>query len=289
MKKFFIGVFSLLLLSSCTTDYLKDDDSRTMGYEGKENKGDYKEGSRKRVTVKEPLIEDINEKAPDLVALPVEKVAIVELDSKKEESATEWFSESSKKDEKEFSSDDKQIVKDEKEMANLVASNENAKTAVTKNISPDENREIALLSVETILPEEAEKIPELPPKSPKVDDKSIIIAEDDEIFLEKEEEYSNILSLLNVVRFSKNMARLSNKDYDMAREVALINKQDGGRIKVIAYAPVGRRNNPIYKNRKENVAKAVNKFGVKKNMIISDIEETNVKDLLDAVEIYIEY
>ncbi len=280
MKKTFLKALCVLLMASCTTEYLKDsaEVNDKVGYNNfSSDEISYKDVKRKDVTVMKPLIEPINEKTPDLVALPVDKVSVVELDKKSLE----------KEKEVEFvlnNSDLKPEVVEDKQEKNFF---KDALALLSKSFEKEEYKDT---------PEENEKVAQEPPKSPEILGKQVSISKDDIIPLiekevKKDEEYSNILTLINSLKFNGNKASLSVDDFEKIKEAAEIQKEDGGRIKVIVYSPLDceKTFENIVKTREDNILIAINNFGINKDKLVSVIEKTDASSLINSAEIYIEY
>ena len=81
-------------------------------------------------------------------------------------------------------------------------------------------------------------------------------------------------------------------DNKRIENVADVQKKENKLVKIIVYAPYGYEKTVknIYAARRDNALNAiVNKYGVKKDMVVSEIEVTNVKEMFNRVEFYIAY
>ena len=321
MRNVFICLLSVFTLISCTTSYLTDDDDYLIGYGDREQDGEYKDAGRKQVTVKEPLIQSIDEPAPDLVAMPVEKVAVEDLsvrdmaetkndavDQKKESAVAEKSVRNEvlpAKTETEFSTaaadgvktvDDTASTADGKDSLTMekavsdVESGADGKDGTLKNEAaalPTPDKDIAALVA--VLPEENEKIEQNPPEAPDIKAKNVRVSS---VETENIDGNANILTLVQMIKFRNNSSRLGELDNKRIENVADVQKKENKLVKIIVYAPYGYEKTVknIYAARRDNALNAiVNKYGVKKDMVVSEIEVTNVKEMFNRVEFYIAY
>ena len=309
MSNLFIYLLSTFMLVSCTTSYLTDDDTYSIGYEDRENNGEYKESKRKQVTVKEPLIQNINEPAPDLVALPVERVAVEDLAVKETVAGktTEKDAITVKKTVAETNdvvvndgnesnkvvdpvlADGNGSVSENKKATVVPAASEDVKNDVQdaeKDILPVPDKDVDALVA--VLPEENEKIEQNPPESPDIKGKNVRSSSVD---AESIDGNANILTLVQMVKFKNNSSRLGELDNKRIENVAAVQKKENKLVKIIVYAPYGYEKiaKNVYAARRDNAVNAINKYGVKKNMVVSEIEVTNVKEMFNRIEFYIAY
>ena len=311
MRNVVICLLSVFTLVSCTTSYLTDDDDYLIGYGDRENNGEYKDAERKQVTVKEPLIQNINEPAPDLVAMPVEKVAVEDLsvketteDNDKTEEPTVGSPKKAEKDDvlpavPESPAEPSVAAGDgEKKNAEVATGNDGSlpkeapatdsadNASDTKTDLPAPDKDIVALTA--VLPEENEKIEQNPPEEPDIKAKNVRVSAVDP---ENIDGNSNILTLVQMIKFRNNSSRLGELDNKRIEAVASAQKKENKLVKIIVYAPYGydKTVKNVYTARRDNAVNAINKYGVKSNMVVSEIEVTNVKEMFNRVEFYIAY
>jgi hypothetical protein len=253
MKHILSAIF-ILFLSSCTTEYLKDNGEtyEKRGYEriSYDGKRSYKPSKRKKVTVMKPLINPLkDEEVDDLLALPVGEVSEQKLKTPEIEK-------------------EEVVVIEEDQDKGILREAISIFTQLYKDTD-----------------EEKEEIKSVPPKPPVIDEKQVKATDKD---IKPISDYSNILTLMDVVKFSGVSFKLSDENIAKIKEVSVIKKEDGGRVKLVAY-DFKSGNGKLLKQRIDSIVSKLKEYNVDKSHIISVTENTENSDLIGNIEIYLEY